>query len=61
MTHLKDAGPLCVSDFSVVAEKTLEKFPRLWLREVPNDLCDEKANLHLCIRQEGELQHEHGC
>ena len=37
MTHLKDAGPLRVSDFSVVAQKTLEKLACLWLREVPND------------------------
>ena len=53
VTRLKDAGPLRVSDVSVVAQKTLEKLACLWLREVPNDLCDEKADLHLCMRQKG--------
>ena len=61
MTHLKDAGPLRVSNLSVVAQKNLEKVACLWLREVPNDLCGEKVDLHLCMRQECELQHEHGC
>ena len=61
MTHPKDAGPLRVSDFSVAAQKTLEELACLWLREVPNDLCGDKADLHLCMRREGELQHEQGC
>ena len=56
MTHLKDASPLLVFDFSVVAHhKCLEVCARLWLREIPNDLCGEKAFLQLYIRQEGEL------
>ena len=56
MTHLKDAGPLLVFDFSVVAHhKSLEVCARLWLREIPNDLCGEKAFLQLYMRQEGEL------
>ena len=61
MTHLKDTGPLLVTDFSVVAHhKPLEVCASFWLREIPNDLCGEKAFLQLYMRQEGELLQAHG-
>ena len=56
MMHLKDAGPLLVSDFSAFAHhKPLEICACFWLREIPNDLCGEEAFLQLYMRQEGEL------
>ena len=60
MTHLKNAGPLLISDFSVVAHKPQENCARFWLRKVPNDLHGATAFVRLYMRQGGELLQEHG-